>query len=218
MPDSIRAHKAAIAACAPYAVWMALMFALPSGAVSYAIRAAAGAVALAAAWRAFGWRVRGAARAILAGLVVYALWTFPEYSAFYREWFVVGACPSPLDAQTSPFDPSVCGWPLAIARLAGSAFVIAPAEELFFRHFLYCFLQPGRWNDGSPRRFDFQALAWSAGLFALEHDRPLAAVAAGAIYTLVYIRSGLGAAAVAHATTNFVLGVHVLATGAWAFW
>lgn len=222
---------AAVAACAPYAVWMALMIALPGTACSYAARAVASLAVLAAAaavlakcarsrpetGRSLFWPT-GAVAAVVAGIGVAVLWIAPEYLEFYRRWFVVGDCPAPGSGATSPFDPDVCGWTLALARLAGSAFVIAPAEELFFRFFLYRFLQSRDWMRQGLRRFDLQAFIWSVGLFALEHDRPAAAVAAGAIYTCTYIRFGFAAACVAHALTNFILGVFVLATASWAFW
>ena len=103
-------------------------------------------------------------------------------------------------------------------RLFGSAFVIAPAEELFFRSFLYRRLQSPEWRDDSLRRFDMSAFLWMAGLFALEHNRIVAAVVAGAAYGIVYIRRGIGAAIIAHVVTNLVLALYVIKTGAWAFW
>jgi hypothetical protein len=55
-------------------------------------------------------------------------------------------------------------------------------------------------------------------LFTLEHDRPLAAAATGAIYGLLAIRFGISSAIIAHVTTNFVLGLHVIFNNAWRFW
>jgi hypothetical protein len=41
---------------------------------------------------------------------------------------------------------------------------------------------------------------------------------AGAIYSAAAIRHGIGAAIVAHITTNFALGLWVICRGDWAFW
>jgi CAAX prenyl protease-like protein len=59
----------------------------------------------------------------------------------------------------------------------------------------------------------------SSVLFGLEHSRWLAGVLAGLAYGLLYIRTGdLWAAVAAHITTNYLLGLYVLATGAYVFW
>ena len=211
------------ATVAPYLAWMALMLALPATAPCYALRSAATA-ALLMLYAARG-RMhvdRSAVPGMIGfgvavGFAVFALWVFPERFEVYRRLFVLGGGATP--AGPSPYDPSVCGWPLAITRLAGSAFVIAPAEELFFRNFLYRWLQKGGdWTSSSLRRFDASAFLWTVALFALEHDRYLAGAMAGAAYGLLAIRKGLGAAIVAHVTTNLVLGMYVIVRQAWAFW
>ena len=218
--------RATLFTAAPYVSWMALMFLCPLAGVpagaAYAARTCVAAVLLAAAARVLP---KGRCRAgdllagLAAGVLVTVLWVAPEYSAAYREWCVIGDVPSPAEPQTSQYAPSVCGWPLTLVRLFGSAFIIAPAEELFFRSFLYRRLQSADWTDDSlRRRFDLSAFLWTTGLFALEHNRLVAAAVAGAVYGLVYMRHGLFAASVAHALTNLLLAVYVLATGAWAFW
>ena len=195
----------------PYAVWMVLMTVLGATAGSYAIRTLATALCLLLPLRAAcvsrrfsSWRARDILTGLLAGVAVYLVWVAPEGFAWYRRWCVIGDV-----AQTgpSPYDPAVCGWPLTLVRLFGSAVVIAAAEELFFRSWLY------RWLGG-----DAQAFWWVVALFALEHNRPLVGALAGIVYGVVACRRGLGAAIVAHATTNLILGLHVIGTRAWAFW
>lgn len=201
---------------------MALMAVLPATAYCYAVRAAA-AYALLAIWFAAS-RInplkipfrRMLGPGVAVGLAVFALWVLPEGLEAYRRFFIIGDAAA---TGPSPYDPSVCGWPLTVVRLVGSAFVIAPAEELFFRNFLYRWLQKGGdWTSSSLRRFELGAFLWTVALFALEHDRYLAGAMAGAAYGLLAIRRGLGAAIVAHVTTNFVLGVYVTACHAWALW
>ncbi len=225
----------------PYVVWMALMAALPSTAWAYAVRSAAtlGALALVAfAWRggssgAAGGAAEGGGSAsenapslsmsasialgIATGLGVWALWVLPENFELYRRIFIIG---SAAPEGPSPYDPAVCGWILTLVRLFGSAFVISAAEELFFRKWLYGWLGGGevRWLSRAPSRLDVQALLWMTALFAVEHNRWLVGAAAGVIYALLALRRGLASAIIAHATTNLVLGLQVIATNNWAFW
>ena len=225
-------HNNTLMCVAPFATWMALMMLLPASASTYALRTAAtaavGAVCLFAALRHSpaphtATPSNAHANAFVAtvvGLAVCALWVFPEYLAQYRVWCVlpIGTDSAAADAAPSPYAPAVCGWTLTIVRLVGSAFVIAPVEEVFFRHFLYKrLIRRDFWNV-SLRHFDASAFCWMVLLFTLEHDRPLAAAMAGAAYGLLAIYRGLPAAIVAHVVTNFALGLHVIARGEWGFW
>lgn len=195
----------------PYAVWMALMMLLPATAEAYAMRSAVCAICLCAAYLLFR-RSGGDARmegkavwlGIAVGIAVWLAWVVPENFAWYRRWMIVGETES---AAPSPYDPAVCGWALTLLRLAGSAFAIAAAEELFFRRWLY------RWLGA-----DRMAFVWMVILFAVEHNRPVVAALAGIAYGLVALRCGLGSAIVAHMTTNLILGIQVIATKNWAFW
>ncbi len=206
----------------PFATWMALMAALPPTAASYAARSAAtlavGTACLAAARReGAGARsprapLPGSALGLLAGVAagLAVLWL----------WICLPAWPfaEPAAPDPSPYDPAVCGWPLTLARLAGSAFVIAPVEEVFFRSFLYRRLIARDVRSVPQSRFDLQAFLWTVLIFTLEHDRPLAAAAAGAAYGLLAVRFGLASAIAAHVTTNLALAAFVIHGGAWRFW
>ena len=128
------------------------------------------------------------------------LWVLPENSEFYKQWFIVGSISN--SSASSSYDPAVCSWPLTLARLAGSAFVITVAEELFFRKWLMGFA--GFW--------------WTVALFAIEHDRYLAGALAGIIYGVVSLKISLKAAIIAHIITNFALGLIVIKYGLWQFW
>lgn len=230
----LKFDKASVFAAAPFAIWMVLMFALPSSSAwAYASRTLAATVALVAAAvyflrtksldthfpaadkGMFGVKIFWG---LVAGVIVTFLWIAPEYCSFYREWCILGEVPSPTEVQYSPYDPVVCGWPLTVLRLIGSAFVIAPAEELFFRAYLYRRLQSEEWRSVDRRRFDWSAFLWTTGLFAVEHNRIVAAVMAGVFYLFVYRRHGLFAAALAHVVTNLLLALFVLYSGAWSFW
>ena len=186
---------------APFAAWMVLMTALPATAWAYAVRTVVVAAMLVAGWLASA-RPRGRGRygeiymGFLVGLAVFVIWILPEQFdwAWYRKFCIVGEGGTQAVAEASAA--------MIAIRLVGSAFVISVAEELFFRKWLIGFA--GFWP--------------MVALFAVEHDRWLVAAICGMAYGWLYLRRGLGAAIVAHATTNLVLGLWVLKTGQWQFW
>ena len=225
---------------APFATWIVLQTFLPATAWAYAVRTVL--TALVGVWCLWAMRDQSgetplppregracrdpagaaalvAAVGILVGILVTVLWIVPEISLFYRTWFCwpLGSLP-PAPSTPSPYDPAVCGWALTVAKLVGSAFVIAPVEEVFFRSFLYRWLQNRDFRAVPLSRFDLSAFLWMVFLFTLEHDRPLAAALAGALYGFAAIRFGLVGAITAHVTTNLLLALHVIFSHSWAFW
>ena len=131
---------------------------------------------------------------VLVGIVVLVLWIWPEQFEWYRKWCIVGEGGTTDIAQSERI--------FKIIRLVGSGLVISVAEELFFRRWLMRFA--GFW--------------WMVVLFAIEHDRWLAAAAAGILYGWLALRKGLVSAIVAHITTNLLLGLYVIDTHNWQFW
>lgn len=208
-------------AIAPFAVWMAMMTLLPATAEMYALRTVCtAAAAFALLPRLMKPSLKDWGRFFImgvpAGMLVLVLWIWPESFAWYREWFVIGGVSA--SQEPSAYDPAVCGKALLAMRLLGSAFVIAPVEELFFRSYLYRRLQSREWTKVSLSRFDLTAFLWTVALFSLEHNRIAAALAAGVVYQIVAMRAGIGSAITAHVTTNLALGLWVVYNGAWAFW
>ena len=191
---------------APYAAWMVLMAALPSTASAYGIRTGVTAALLAALVACRFGEIRSrlphllspssCLAGLLVGLAVFAVWILPEQFdwPWYRRFCIIGEGGTNAVAEA--------GAALIALRLFGSAFVISVAEELFFRKWLVGFA--GFWG--------------MVFLFAIEHDRWLVGAIAGFVYGVLYLRRGLGAAIVAHAVTNLVLGLWVLRTGQWQFW
>ena len=138
---------------APFVTWIVLQMVLPATAGAYAVRTVATAlVGVWCLWRGRGRSGKSAASpnpahlgeaalsplhlllGLLVGVLVTVLWIAPESSTFYRTWFCwpIGSLPA-ASSRPSPYDPAVCGWALTITKLIGSAFVIAPVEEVFFR-------------------------------------------------------------------------------------
>ena len=205
---------------APFATWIALMTVLPATVGGYAVRTAVVAAMLVAGWRQ-GLETLDVRRetclpshvlsplksdvfrlssslvpGLAVGLAVFAIWILPEQFdlPWYRRFCIIGEGGTQAVAEASVA--------MIAIRLIGSAFVISVAEELFFRKWLIGFA--GFWP--------------TVALFAVEHDRWLVAAICGVAYGWLYLRKGLGAAIVAHVTTNLVLGLWVLRTGQWQFW
>ncbi len=198
----------------PYAAWMVLMSTLPATAWAYAVRGAVTLALLAlVALRipGFAARVRLQVRqgrnwawGMAVGLLVLAV------------WLAQAAVPGVFDGvagDSSPYAPAVCGWPLTLAKLLASALVISTAEELFFRKWL----------------MEFSGFGWMVALFALNHWRwdlalggrlvfVLEGAFAGVAYGLLARRFGVFSSTVAHAVTNFLLGLFVIGFDQWQFW
>lgn len=200
---------------APFVLWMALLTFLPGTAWSYAARSILTAALFAYLLHKGGYLARITEIlqkdillwGIFAGIATAAIWILPESSEWYRTHLIIGYRENPGTVPVSPYAPETCGWILTLVKLAGSAFVIAPIEELFYRKFIY------NWAGADRKAF------WiTVALFALEHDRIAVGAIAGIIYGHLAIRKNLKSAIVAHTITNFALGVYVIVTGNWAFW
>lgn len=184
----------------------------------YALQTLAVAALLALGWRQFGELARQTLPspgqwllAVVAGLAVFALWIRLD-----APWMTLGeptAAFRPVDADGR------LDLMLVAFRLAGAALVVPLMEELFWRSFLMRWVQDPVFEGVDPRRVGLRALVAATFVFTLAHTLWLAAVIAGVVYALLYIRTGrLWVAVIAHAVTNGALGIWVVLTGQWQFW
>ena len=228
--------RSLLAHTVPFVAWWILKLALNvpqmSAAWQYAVRTVV-CLGIFFAFRPWQWyprlRPRNIFPAIAVGVFIFFVWIGPESAAFGRfspalqsvyERFCIGLFGHREIITPPPFAPATCGWPLALVRLGGSAFVIAFIEEFFFRGFLYRFAIAGeKFTTVEPGTVDITMFALIAATFALEHNEWLAGLICGLAYGWLFIqRRDIWAAGIAHATTNFLLGTYVLATGAHKFW
>jgi len=216
----------AVAHVLPFAVWLICMK-LFSGPELYWVRTAATILALLVCrpWRWYrGPQIRHLPATVIAGAVVCWLWILPEsiwmqthapgVHAFYVRFFVIGT-PSiaPGFAQGSMTMTDL------LIRLCGSAFVIALAEEVFWRGFAYRRLQQVQFTEAHPEDFSIFAFAVVAIAFGFEHARWFVGIFAGVAYGLLYVKTrNLWSAILAHIITNWLLGLYVLRTQAYQFW
>lgn len=226
---------------APFVFWIACIFLVGQFAIDddaiirayvYAVQTVVG-LGLFIYFRPWRWyrpiQLRNVPLAVLVGIAVFVVWVLPEthwvgdqWPAFrevYLRFFIFPPWSVAETPDRSPYDPMVCGWVLALFRLAGSAFVIAVIEEFFWRGWLYRWLlgrnflkvDLGTWHTGV-------FLAVSA-VFAVEHMQWAVGFLAGVAYLWLMIRTrDIWATALAHVITNFLLGVYVLAYGRYEFW
>ena len=155
------------------------------------------------------WRVGWLAPAV--GAIVFLVWIgLDRFTSAVPE-----AMPAPL-AAAPPLARTV--W-LAF-RVLAAVVTVPVAEELAFRGFLYRRLLSPDFESVDLRRFSWLALLVSSLLFGLLHgDRWFVGILAGALYALVLLRRGsIGDAVAAHATTNALLAVDVLAFHHWHLW
>jgi exosortase E/protease (VPEID-CTERM system) len=160
-------------------------------------------------YRTLDWRVGWPAIAL--GGLVFLLWIGLE----------------PLAGSVRTGEPSALAHASALARIAwltfrvlGAVITVPIAEELAFRGFLLRRLVSADFESVAWRTFAWVPFLISSIGFGLLHgDRWLAGTIAGMIYTFAMMRRGrIGEAAAAHAVTNALLAVYVLATGSWQLW
>jgi CAAX prenyl protease-like protein len=149
---------------------------------------------------------------IAVGLLVYAAWVRMDWA-----WAMQG------DGTAQGYDPYRAGTSMGIVlagiRIFGASMVVPIMEELFWRSFLIRYLISSKFDSIALGTFTVFSFAATVILFGLEHDLWLAGMLAGAAYTgLLYYTKRLWPCIVAHAVTNFALGMHVLVTGEWRWW
>lgn len=147
--------------------------------------------------------------AVAAGAAVFVAWI-----SLNAGWMVISA-----SAGFNPRGDAGIDWMMVVARLTGAVLVVPLMEELFWRSFLLRWITKHDFLTVEPARAGPKAFVISAVFFAFEHNLWLAGLLAGAVYNLLYMRSGtLWSPILAHAVTNALLGVWVIHTGNWSYW
>ena len=162
--------------------------------------------------------------AAAAGLVVVVIWVGLDplaarlgWTEGYPKLFAAGAAPWNPHAQFGA--DTALAWFFIAVRVAGSALVVPPLEEVFFRSWLYRYIANPDFESIPLGKFLWLPFVATAVVFGLEHREWLAGILAGIIYGgLVCWKKRLGDAVVAHGVTNLALGVWVVARGEWHYW
>ncbi len=179
------------------------------------------AAALAWAWRALPpIRVRWPLSSILVGVGVCAVWIAPDalIPGWRGHWLLQNSLMGRLSIAGSryslqaPFD-------LALRTLRACT-VVALAEELFWRGWFMRWLIREDFSSLPVGAWQLRAFLLTAVLFALEHGSYWeVGLAAGLLYNWWAVRTrSLGDVVLAHAVTNALLAVFVIATRHWEYW
>lgn len=157
---------------------------------------------------AFSWE------AVVVGVGVCAMWI--GLDGFYVKFGKPGV---PWNPRAQFGQDSTLAWLFIVSRLLGSAVIVPPLEEVFYRSFLYRYIIKPQFLAVSLGTFNALSFALTAAIFGFNHYQWLAGILCGmAFQGLVLRKRRLGDAMTAHAITNFLLGLWVLYRGAWNFW
>ena len=121
---------------------------------------------------------------------------------------------SPAAEGAPPFG-ALTGLALAVwiaARLIGTALLVPVLEELMFRQYIQSRIAP----EGSGIWRTVIAVGVATALFAVLHDRWIAAALAGLVFSALVLRSrNITDAILSHGVANLTIALWALATGAW---
>lgn len=177
------------------------------------------------------------ASAVLVGVGVFTLWValdpfYPHLNELYPRFVcpvlnklgLVSSCsPAVVARPWNPNEAFGVGSHLPvffiIVRILSASLLVPVIEEVFWRSFLYRYIAARDFQQQPLGRFFPLSFVLTSLFFGFEHHEWLAGILCGFIYQgLVIWRNRLGDALVAHAITNFLLGVWVVGKGAWNFW
>jgi hypothetical protein len=166
-------------------------------------------------WREYDFQpVRNFVLTIGAAVLVLCIWISPQE--------IFGA-PRRLDG----FDPTIFAEnrPLLLfnlfTRFTRLVIVVPLLEEIFWRGYLLRRVAHHHFEKVPFGSFDWRSFGMVTLFFGLAHWGPdfVPALITGALYNLVAYRTrSLASCVVAHAITNLLLGVYILATRQWGFW
>lgn len=166
------------------------------------------------------WKFSGAA--FVFGIGVFVLWVgldpLMHRLGVPAAWLRTGSSPvsNPLVQFASA--PAL-GWFFVVARIAGSSLVVPMLEEIFYRSFLYRYLQKTDLLNVPLGRFVAMPFLVTSLIFGLAHHEWLAGLLCGFCYQgLVCWKGRTSDAIAAHGITNFLLGLWVVSRDAWQYW
>ncbi len=163
--------------------------------------------------RELSWNI--SLEAVLVGAAIFGVWV--SLDGYYPRIVKLGQGWNPHDQFGTN---STVAWFFALAHLAGSSIVVPPAEELFYRSFLYRYFVKTDFEKMPLGQFHPLSFAVTSILFGIVHpDRWVAGILCGLAYQWLVVRNNrIGDAITAHAITNFLLGIWVIWRWAWNFW
>lgn len=152
--------------------------------------------------------------AVVVGVLIFVVWV--GLDPWYPKLFSTGATGNPFTIFGAG---SGWAWFFIAVHVLGMTLVVPLLEEVFYRSFLYRSLADADFLSVPLNRFRPIPFLVTTVIFGLAHNEWLAGMLCGAAYQGLTLRKNrLGDAMVAHAVTNFLLGVWIVWRGAWNFW
>ena len=165
-------------------------------------------------------RVRHLVATLAIGVAVFVVLISPDVliKGYRHFWLFDNAVVG--KAATSLTAPAITSWPVLILRMIRAVIIVPIVEELFWRAWMMRWLINNDFQKVPLGRYAPQAFWIVALLFASEHGSYWdVGLLAGIIYNWWMVRTkSLGDLILAHALTNFILGVYVIAYGKWEYW
>jgi CAAX prenyl protease-like protein len=166
-------------------------------------------------WREYEFSAaRRIAFALVVGTLVFCLWISPQ-ALFGFAPRLDGFNPEAVSGQPAAY------WITVLFRFLRLVVVVPLVEEIFWRGFVLRYFINERFHAvpiGAFSRLSFLVVTLGFG-FAHSRQDWIAALIAGALYNAVAYRTkSLASCVLAHAGTNLLLGLWVMATRQWGFW
>jgi CAAX prenyl protease-like protein len=152
--------------------------------------------------------------AVIVGIAVFVVWV--GLDGYYP---LLAERTGSFNPQRTYGDGSVLALVFIIVRMIGSSLVVPPLEEVFYRSFIYRFLIKSDFLNVPLNRMNWRAFLIGGAIFGFGHYEWLPGILCAFAYQGLVIRKNrLGDAITAHAVTNFLLSLWVLARHAYYFW
>lgn len=155
--------------------------------------------------------------AVVVGVLVCVIWVgldpyYPKMSFLFSE-------SKPWNPLKQYGEGTAMALFFVAVRTIGSAIIVPPIEEIFYRSFLYRWFVRKDFESLPLNHFHWLSFIVTALFFGLVHYQWIAGILCGmAFQWLVLRKNRLGDAMTAHAITNFLLGIWIYWKGAWQFW
>jgi CAAX prenyl protease-like protein len=155
--------------------------------------------------------------AVVVGVFICFIWVAMD--PYYPKNEIVMKKGTPWNPFTEFGAHSLQAWFFVAVRTFGSAIIVPPIEEAFFRSFVYRWGVRMDFTEMSMRQFHLLSLAVTSALFGLIHYQWIPGILCGLAFQGLVLRKGrLGDAMLAHGITNFLLGIWIVYKGDWQFW
>jgi len=166
------------------------------------------------------WKFSPAAFAF--GIGVFVLWVgldpLVKSLGLSTGWLRTGSSPVSNPLVQFAAVPAL-GWFFVVTRIAGTSLVVPMIEEVFYRSFLYRYIQKIDLLNVPLGRFVAMPFFVTSLIFGLAHHEWLAGLLCGFCYQgLVCWKGRASDAIAAHGITNFLLGLWVVGRDAWQYW